>query len=125
MDNPFDDPDVVIVRYTRRQALEDGVLVDVSQWASPQEIMCGFTIPVAMTAAVWAEVEAPRGSTQDTRGRAHDVLSMAALAARRNLDSDRATFAVRLGRSDVRLWIHVGPGDDAEPVATIMFEGED
>lgn len=125
MSNPFDDPAIEIFRYTRAQAIEDGVLVDVTEWASSREMMGGFRIPVAMTAAVWAEVEAPKGSTQDTRGRAHDVLWMASLAARRQIDSDRATFTVRLGQRNVRMWIHVGPGDDAEPVATIMLEGED
>lgn len=125
MSNPLDDPDVVIVRYTRAQAIADGVLVDVSEWASPKEMMGGFTIPVAVTAAVWSLVNTPDQPHEDVRGRAHDVLWMASLAARRNSDSDRATFAVRLSRSDVRMWIHVGPGDNAEPVATIMLEGED
>jgi hypothetical protein len=125
MPNPFSDPEVVIVSYTRAQAIEDGVLVDVSGWASTHEMMGGFTIPVALTSAVWALVQAPEGSHEDTRGRAHDVLWMASLAARRHIDSDRATFTVRIGNEDVRMWIHVGPGDDAEPVATIMLEGED
>ena len=120
-----DADDVVVFRYTRAQAIEDGVLVDVSEWASSREMMSGFRIPVAMTATVWAMVEAPKDSTQDTRGRAHDVLWMASLAARRQIDSDRATFTVRLGRQNVRMWIHVGPGDNGEPVATIMLEGED
>jgi hypothetical protein len=125
MGNPFSDPDVVVVSYTRAQAIEDGVLVDVSEWASPREMMGGFTIPVAMTAAVWALVQAPDDSGESTRGRAHDVLWMASLAARRHINSDRATFTVRLGNRDVHMWLHVGPGDNAEPVATIMLEGED
>jgi hypothetical protein len=125
MGNPFSDPDVVIVRYTRAQAIEDGVLVDVSEWASPREMMGGFRIPVAMTAAVWAYVQAPKDSPESTRGRAHDVLWMASLAARRHTDHDRANFTVEIGGEIIALWIHVGPGDDAEPVATIMLEGED
>lgn len=121
MPNPFSDPDVVIVRYTRAHALEDGVLVDVSEWASPREMMGGFTIPVAFTAAVWAIVEAPEGSPEDTRGRAHDVLWLASGAVR----SSRTHFTVRVGNRDVRMWVHIGPGDAGESVATIMLEGED
>jgi hypothetical protein len=121
MGNPFSDPDVVIVSYTRAQAIEDGVLVDVSEWASTREMMGGFTIPVALTSAVWALVQAPEGSHEDTRGRAHDVLWLASCAAR----SSRTHFTVRLGNRDIRMWLHAGPGDDAEPVATIMLEGED
>ncbi len=74
MQNPFNDPDVVIHRYTRKQAIDDGVLVDVTEWASPREMMGGFRIPVAMTAAVWGHVQAPEDSCESTRGRAHDVL---------------------------------------------------
>ncbi len=115
----------VIYAYTRKQAIEDGVLIDVSEWASPREMMGGFKIPVAMTAAVRALVEAPEGSHEDTRGRAHDVLWMASLAARRNREVDRATFTVLIGGNEIDLVLHVGPGDEAEPVATIMLPGED
>jgi len=115
----------VIHRYTRKQAIADGVLIDVSEWASPREMMGGFKIPVAMTAAVWALVEAPEGSYEDTRGRAHDVLWMASLAARRNRDVDRATFAVLIDGKEINLVLHVAPGDEGEPVATIMLPGED
>jgi len=121
MNKLFSDPDVVVFSYTRAQALEDGVLVDVSEWASPREMMGGFTIPVAFTSAVWALVQAPEASHEDTRGRAHDVLWLASCAARMS----RTHFTVRLGNRDVRMWIHVGPGDEAEPVTTIMLEGED
>lgn len=41
--------------YTRRQAIEDGVLVDVSQLA----IEAGFKWPFAMTAEVWATILEP------------------------------------------------------------------
>lgn len=121
MNKLFSDPDVVVFRYTRARALEDGVLLDVSEWASPREMMGGFTIPVAFTSAVWALVETAEGSRGCTRARAQDVLLLASLTAR----SGRTHFGVRLGNRDVRMWIHVGPGDDAEPVATIMLEGED
>ena len=40
----------LISTYTRAQALADGVLVDITLWARE----AGFTIPVAVTAAVWA-----------------------------------------------------------------------
>ena len=116
----FSDTDV-IHRYTRTQAIEDGALVDVSGWASTRETMGGFTIPVAVTSAVWALVQASEGSHESTRGRTHDVLWL----ARHAVTQGRSHFTVRIGNSNVRMWIHLGPGDDAEPVATIMLEGED
>ena len=39
--------------YTREQAIEDGVLVDVIDWASsgPDGMLGGFPVPVVMTRA--------------------------------------------------------------------------
>jgi hypothetical protein len=70
--------------YTRAQAIEDGILVDVTEWASPNQMMGGFTCPVAFTKAVWAKIEKPSKSGEDLRGRAHDILWMGGLAARRH-----------------------------------------
>ena len=95
-----------IYAYTRAQALEDGVLVDVTEWASADKgFIGGFTCPVAMTRALWAKVEAPRGSIQDTRGRAHDVLWLTSLAVRLSFRKrlDSGNFMVRLGRRNENL----------------------
>jgi hypothetical protein len=56
----------------------------------------GFMCPVAVTAAVWKDINAipPRlEGIADVRGRAHDVLWMAALAAREGGGTE-ATFTV-------------------------------
>ena len=45
----------VIYSYTRAQAIEDGVLIDVTRMA--QE--AGFKYPVAITASVWHEYIVP------------------------------------------------------------------
>lgn len=77
--------------YTREQAIEDGVLVDVSRWAGPDQMRPGYLVPVCFTRKLWerVDVEGPepwrkrlRARGQDTRGRAHDVLWMALLALR-------------------------------------------
>ncbi len=116
----FDDADVIHT-YSRAQALADGVLVDVTEWASTREMMGGFVIPVAVTAGVWALLEPPEGSCESIRGRAHDVLWMASLACR----AERPEFRVIIGGEEIPMWIHIGPGDDHHLVATIMLEGED
>lgn len=78
----FEDTDL-IHRYTRAQALEDGVLVDVSETAKE----AGFRVPVALTQAAWADcvhwTEDDSASVvhQDQSGRLWDVLWMARLAA--------------------------------------------
>src|SRR5437879_6332420 len=71
----------VIYSYTRTQAIEDGVLVDVT----PMAREAGFVYPVALTRAVWNRyVEVPEGVTgQDEIGRLWDIVWMCWLAARR------------------------------------------
>jgi hypothetical protein len=120
----------VIFAYTRAQAIADGVLVDVSKLARE----AGFKIPVAVTAGVWAEcVAVPLGVTgQDETGRLWDVLNMLRHAIATNGEGDRVDFAVHVRKDNkeskpplVPLYAVCGPGDDAEPVITVMTIGED
>lgn len=67
--------------YTREQALEDGVLVDVSDLARE----AGFKIPVAVTSAVWHDCidwpeDSQQGFGQSIDSRGYDVVSMARYA---------------------------------------------
>jgi hypothetical protein len=82
----------VISSYTREQALEDGVLVDLTEWASSDKgFHGGFTCPVAVTTELWDAIEAIPASLEgiaDVRGRAHDVLWMASLAVRTMIKRD-------------------------------------
>lgn len=118
--------------YTRAMALADGTLIDVTSTAAE----AGFKIPVALTSAVYEDCvrwdkSDPR--PQDEAGRLWDVLWMAFNAARRGGDAqcvnfdvlriDRAGYGNTPGR--VRLVMAVGPGDQGEPVVTIMQPGED
>jgi hypothetical protein len=100
--------------YSRAQAIEDGMLVDVTEWGSRDKgFHGGYACPVAFTAAVWSDVkvEGTRRSG-DTRGRAHDVLWMSSLAMRRAMakGEDRASFVVKLGRLNVQMMV-VADGD--------------
>jgi len=122
--------------YSRAQAIEDGVLVDVSE-VSKQV----FTYPVAITAAVYAQLvewpkarNAERQCYQDESARLWDVIWMAYCAVNCSArDTDRIWFEVLAidpspGEPTTphthRLISHVGPGDDAEPVITIMLPEE-
>lgn len=123
----FWDDAEIISTYTRAQAIEDGTLVDVSEWAKET----GFKIPVAMTRTVWGRyVEVPKGVVcQDERGRAHDMLWMLHCAAKRS--SGREMLFELYVRNDnrkpklVKLKAICGPGDDPKPVITIMLPEED
>lgn len=126
----------LIHSYSRAQAIRDGVLVDVTETAKET----GFKIPVALTSAVyedcvaWTEADNDRKNTlQDEKGRLWDVLWMSFLAARKSLNSQRVPVRLvrvrREGPGDqprlVDLVMVVGPGDEGEPVITIMQPGED
>lgn len=99
-------PSDLVHVYTRSQALADGVLVDVTRQASPAEMLGGFTIPIAVTAALWAAIESIPASLQsiaDVRGRLHDVVWMAACAARRSLAASPSPTGRRGGESSRNL----------------------
>jgi len=129
--NPFADAPVIFT-YTRAQAIEDGVLIDLTEWAKET----GFRYPVACTAAVWqGHIVPPEGTReqgQSERGRAHDLLWMLRTTIRMSPEakSDRLLFKVVLLKAPhheeiVRFKSCVGPGDRGEPVLTIMLPDED
>ena len=82
----------LIHTYTRRQAIADGVLVDVTERAKE----AGFRVPVALTSTAWAEcVTVPEGlGDQDETGRLWDVLWMCRAYASRNGSDPEILFHV-------------------------------
>lgn len=140
-ENPFDGAPV-IYSYTRAQAIEDGVLVDLTAWA--QET--GFKIPVACTCEVWHRYIVPPEGTrelgQSERGRGHDLLWMLIVAIKRQsahkraegngdaASDDRLQYEVLFLQAPnrhetVTLKSICGPGDHGEHVITIMLPHED
>ena len=122
----------LISSYSRAEAIADGVLVDVSRQASPAEMLGGFTVPVAVTAALWAAIEAipPRLiGIADTRGRLHDVLWMARVFLMQQRHPGRyqsVIFALVLPSRGTRfqtrrVLVNLGPSDDGGPCVTIGF----
>ena len=126
----------VISVYTRAQALADGVLID----AGPMAREAGFRWPVAITAAAWADcvtwndADSERQTHQDQSGRLWDLLFMAAHAVRTRADAGAQLLfelyrVPRDGRSTeaelTTLKLVVGPGDEGEPVTTILLRNED
>ena len=124
---PFwDEP---IHTYTRAEALADGVLFDVTETACE----AGFKVPVALTASVWSDVNNLSGryvsAGQSADGRLWDLLFMAAHAGRRPENRNASTFLYALimpvgAGNNYRAKCHMGPGDEGEPVVTIMCPHE-
>lgn len=144
----------VIYSYTRSQAIDDGVLIDVSEMARE----AGFKIPVAITAAVNSLIEnIPESrSWQDVDGRLWDVLWMASQAAKRHKNETIILYTLNLAHTERKevyykpkidmakniykegyykernvlienqtLKMAITGGDNGEPVITIMLPNED
>ncbi len=127
--SPFNDMPVIF-SFARAQAIDDGVLIDLTEWARET----GFRYPVACTAGVWNDFVVPREDLrslgQSERGRAHDLLWMLLCAIRRSGAGDRIHFETIFLQSPrrrvtARFKTICGPGDDGEPVITIMLPNED
>ncbi len=105
----MDENDQIISRYSRAQAIEDGVLVDVTEQAKET----GLLLPTVITDHVHNVLEdIPEESLgQDYRGRLHDVLWMAylklkALKSRGLKERDfPVEFEVIIDRNTHSLWI--------------------
>lgn len=71
----------VISTYTRARALEDGILVDISDTAEARE--AGFKAPVVVTRRLWNTIEEGLNVPgQDLKGRLWDLCYMATTAFR-------------------------------------------
>ena len=120
----------VIFVYTREQAIEDGVLIDITKTANEG----GLRFPTAITAAAWAKyVAVPPGVTnQDEAGRLWDIVWMLRFAiTQHRVDAPQILFKLHVSSGEdrppepVTLKAVIGPGDDPSPVITIMLPHED
>jgi hypothetical protein len=118
------------VEYSRSEAIANRVLFDVTETAKE----AGFKIPVAFTNAAWFESVAiwPEIECQDEAGRLWDVLTVLFFSIKRT-SKDRSSSTVRFTVSvrtdkhtsrDIELKSICGPGDNSEPVLTIMLSDE-
>jgi hypothetical protein len=102
--------------------------------ASAGSVESVIRYPVALTTAMWARcVEVPAGVVcQDEAGRLWDVLSLLRFAIRTGDGGAEVRYAVHVRNDNragtpplVRLKAVCGPGDQAEPVITVMLLDED
>jgi hypothetical protein len=120
----------VIHSYTRAQAIEDGVLVDLTQLAWE----AGFRWPVAVTAGVWSVItpaSALKRDGQSCLGRAWDLLNILRVELRSAKGGREVSFApyflMEPGKPPRQVPMRAvsGPGDAGEPVITVMLPDED
>lgn len=120
----------LIFSYTRAQAIADGVLIDVTAQAAE----VGFKVHTVVTDHLFHGYVVPpvglEGEGQSVEGRLQDLLFCAFLAIKRQGQGDRAEFEVMFlvapGKwRKVGVMVAIGPGDQGEPVMTIMLPEDD
>lgn len=143
METLFQDAEIISA-YTRRQAIEDGVLVQLSgpgyegdRWIPEMVAEVGIRAPLAMTSAVFHDcvhpIDGDLPPTQDIKGRLWDVLYMMVMASRSHRNDSQFCYTLLVVPNGdkwtkpktVELKTHLGPGDTAEAVMTISYPHED
>jgi len=120
---------VVIYTYTRQQSIEDGVFIDVSNLAR----QAGYKWPVALTSHLYHTYINPSNSLkpygQSDIGRLWDVLNVLRLMSQKSNGTIvlfKVSFLMEIDRmEETTLKAIAGPGDEGEPVITIMTPEED
>jgi hypothetical protein len=120
--------------YSRAQAIDDGVLIDLMQDDMTAKLCKEhYKFPIACTAALWELIQTAISNPKhgnDLLGVLHDILWM----SRRNkkaVSNDGCTWLFQViitGTGQKRLHtlkLLLGQGDDEDPVLTLMMSGED
>lgn len=131
----------IIYSYTRADAISDGVLIDIS--SAPVWTSCGnlidltklvrehYKYPLAVTAGVWALIEKAVFNKEvynDFEGVVHDILWMSRKGGQAVGDCAREFDVIIKGagrRKIHSMRIECHPGDNHEPVLTVLLKGED
>lgn len=120
-----------VFSYTRKQAIEDGVLIDLMQGDMKPVCEQYYKVPIACTSGVWGIIDravASKEHCNDILGVLHDIMFMSRVHNRPLNDSTVSFEVIITGAGEnntYTLIMSIGPGDEAEPVATIMLPGED
>lgn len=125
----------LIFSYTRKQAIEDGFLVDLMQGEWEKLVrQAGFKYPIAMTATAFSKfvelTPAAEDAGNDLKGRLWDILMMLYWSIRRNSSRDQIIFEFVCVVDQPRPTRHtlkavIGPDDAGEPCITLMLPDED
>jgi len=114
----------VIYTYSRKQAIDDGVLVDLSS-LFPKDTRI-YRCPVACTSSVWGFIEkACKGNEGEPGAWVWDLCWMSVKAKCKVFSPSEHLFRCIIGRKTHTLKARCGPGDDMEPAVTIMLQNED
>ena len=121
-----DKDDWVVFSYSRKQALEDGVLIEIENELVKN---AGIKIPVAVTSALYEGYLKSSLPGQDLKGRIFDMLILLNISAR-GVNTDTIYFDVLFQMEEdktepIKLKAVIGPDDDFSACLTVMMPEED
>jgi hypothetical protein len=126
-DQPFGP---IVAAYTRKQAIADGVLVDMTGPGFGRLLAkFGIKVHAAMTHTCFVTVIVKQ-LTPDNTWEALAGFADVLIAFRKAVFKSPLTNVVHFtvdgtDGKPAAMWAHIGPGDEGEPVLTFMLEGED
>ena len=124
----------MIYSYTREQAINDGVLIPVSETICKE---AGIRLPVCVTDNLWSLIHPEnlnKMPSQSVEGRLWDLLWLFTVSAKQNRGGSRLTypcrFMIKRNGCPERIEEHTivavcGPGDSGEAVLTLMLPEDD
>jgi hypothetical protein len=108
--------------YTRKQAIEDKTLVDLSQLEITRQ---HWKLHCVCSSAVWVIIEDATTKGFDLTGILHDLFCLAKAKIPPQSKTDRLYFKGTVADRTYDLILHCGPGDDAVPCLTLMLPSDD
>jgi hypothetical protein len=113
---------VPVYSYTRKQALADGVLVDLTQFPISRT---HWKMPIVCTAVVWSLIEQAVEGGADITGTLHDIYCIAKFHIIPGKSKDRLVFKCKVGLVTETFILHCGPADTAIAELTLMLPSDD
>jgi hypothetical protein len=121
----------VIASYSRKQAIEDGVLVDFEKVSPGIVKEAGISYPMAITRVAWQLIDdAVEKGGKDLDGVIWDMLTMFRFAAQKSTGNqiifEMLIWEKHVGKDRLMKFKAIcSAGDTPEPVITIMLPNED
>ena len=111
----------VIDRYSREDAIGDGMLVDISE--EPETKEAGFRVPICLTASVYGYVTVPEKleGSQDFKSRLWDTVRMAAASSRKMKATGATERGMRIVTFRVIYQMEKGVEGDSRPIEVELW----
>ena len=122
----FEDAELISC-YSRQDAIDDGLLISLSDLTKDPQILGTYKYPICLTDSVFGEIreDLDRNKHKELNGILWDIVSMSHLCVLKRISESIALFAVRLNDRDIVLKIQCHASDDFSPCITIMGKDED